>query len=301
MPRDPHDHDSGPPFWLIDSKTIKLTPEVAREHNELPPSPTERERTDRRVQFLKDRLLAGVFHPPHWVRAKVGSRTYRANGQHSSYMLMECEPDEFPVELSVHLDLFECRDMESLAWLFRQFDDRKSARSPADVSGAYQGLQSDLNDVPRGIAKLAVEGICWFRRNVREEKHTPRGDDQYVVFNEEEQHPFICWLGELFSIKTPELMAPPIIAAIYSTWQVDRDAAHDFWNEVARGGDPYEDDKPTTVLDKWLKDFKEGAFELPKKAQLYQGCIFGWNAARDGKTSLGGIRAAINRNLLRPI
>ena len=55
--------------------------------------------------------------------------------------------------------------------------------------------------------------------------------------------------------------------------------------EVSRGGVEYEDNHPTTVLDTFLKS----VFEEKKKwdlnqANLYQGCIYAWNAYREAKT-----------------
>jgi len=46
----------------------------------------------------------------------------------------------FPKGLKVHIDEYEVPNKPSLALLFRQFDDRKSNRSPSDVASAYQGL-----------------------------------------------------------------------------------------------------------------------------------------------------------------
>jgi hypothetical protein len=66
----------------------------------------------------------------------------------------------FPKDLKVHLDTYEVDDNDGLALLFRQFDSRKSGRTPTDVAGAYQGLHEELKDVPRASAKLAVEAIA---------------------------------------------------------------------------------------------------------------------------------------------
>jgi hypothetical protein len=64
---------------------------------------------------------------------------------------------------------------------------------------------------------MAVEGACWYDRNV-EGLPAPTGDDQYVRFGEPSLHGFIRWVGELFSVKTPELRRQTIVAAIYGTW-----------------------------------------------------------------------------------
>ena len=58
------------------------------------------------------------------------------------------------------------------------------------------------------------------------------------------------------------------------------------FSEVARGGEEFVENAPSTVLDVWLKAMveKRGAKNELKPANLYQGCIFAWNAHREGKT-----------------
>jgi len=237
-----------------------------------------------------------LFHPPHWVRAIVEGKEYRANGQHSSVMLAQAD-GYFPEGLVVHLDTYECSSMDALALLFRQFDDRKSARSPADIAGAYQGLQGDLDQLPRNIGKLDVEGIVWWRRFVAA-LPVARGDDKYEIFNDLDEHPFLLWLGEVLSMKTPEMMSPPVVAAMYATHKTAPEEAGTFWREVARGGPDYDEDTPSAVLDDWLKRLKEREFEV-KPPQVYQGSIFAWNAFRDGKTSLRDIKCDIRKGMHR--
>ena len=69
----------------------------------------------------------------------MGDKRLRMNGQHSSNMLCGLN-GHFPKGLKVHIDEYEVPNKPSLALLFRQFDDRKSNRSPSDVASAYQGL-----------------------------------------------------------------------------------------------------------------------------------------------------------------
>jgi len=173
----------------------------------------------------------------------------------------------------------------SLALLFRQFDDRKSNRSPGDVASAYQGLYEGLHDVPKGPAKMAVEGACWYDRNI-EGLPPVSGDDQYIRFGEPGLHGFIRFVGELFTIKTPELRRQTIVAAMYGTFTKNEAEARKFWAEVARGGEEYAENAPSTILDAWLKAMaeKRGAKTEVKPANLYQGCVFAWNAYRESKT-----------------
>jgi hypothetical protein len=85
--------------------------------------------------------------------------------------------------------------------------------------------------------------------------------------------------------RRPSCAEQTIVAAMYGTWIKNEREARKFWEEVARGGEEYADNAPTTVLDSWLKGMaeKRGKAEL-KPANLYQGCVFAWNAYREGKT-----------------
>jgi hypothetical protein len=270
-------------FTLLKSEVKPLTKELALEFRDLEPSPTEREINPARMRMLREKADAGQLITFNWAIARLGDKKLRMNGQHSSNMLCELDGG-FPAGLMAHLDEYKVDNMEDLALLFRQFDDRKSGRSPGDVSGAYQGLYHSLDAVPRPIAKLGIEGVIWYRRYI-EGVPVPSGDTIYSLFGETGLHSFLVWIGDLFSVKTPELRKPTIVSAMYVTFNNDELAAKKFWVEVARGGVEYEDNHPTTVLDGWLKAIKEDdEIEKPKPGELYQGCIFAWNAFRESKS-----------------
>lgn len=271
-------------FRLINADVRPLTRELAEEFKNLEASPTERELNPGRIKMLREKAEAGNLVTFHWSTAKLGSKKLRMNGQHSSNMLCSLN-GQFPEGLKVHLDEYEVDSKEALAVLFRQFDDRKSGRTSQDVSGAYQGLFEPLHDVPRKAAKLGAEGINWYRIHVAG-TGGKSGDDAYTLFSETGLHAFLRWLGELFSIKTPELTRATIVSAMYATFIANETEARAFWHDVARGGVEFDDNAPATVLDGWLKSLKEdpkGKDGL-KPGNYYQGCIFAWNAHRDNKT-----------------
>lgn len=85
----------------------------------------------------------------------------------------------------------------------------------------------------------------------------PSGDDQYARFREPSLHGFVRWIGELFSIKTPELRRQTIVAAMYGTFIKNEIEARKFWANVARGGEEYAENAPSTILDAWLKTMAE--------------------------------------------
>lgn len=270
-----------PFFKLLTSEVLPLTKELAEEFKSMAASPTERLLDKGRVKHLKDKVLAGQAVTFQWVTANLGELTLRMNGNHSSNALCELN-GSFPDGLMVHREAYEVPDEASLAYLFRQFDDRKSGRSPSDVSGAYQGLHEPLREVNRHVAKHGIEGIVWYRRFV-EGIPVPNGDDIYSMFAEAGTHGFLRWLGETLNMKTPELTRAPIVSAMYGTYNASETGARAFWSSVARGGAEFDETAPATVLDTWLKDQKDN--KNPNRrvtpGQLYQGCVYAWNAFRE--------------------
>lgn len=286
-------------FVLIKSEMRPLTPELAIKHRDTESSPTEREINPVRLKHLTEKFKAGLAVPFHWATAKLGENVFRMNGLHSSTALSGLN-GAFPQGLVVHFDEYSVESKEDLATLFRQFDDRKSSRTPADVAGAFQGLYDNLSDVSRPIAKLGLEGYAWWAKNVEGLPIKP-GDDLYSMFNDTSLHGYLHFLGEIYSIKTPEMKRPQIAAALYATFSSNQADARSFWGDVARGGTT-DDSDPSTVLDAWLKEVKEDSDTIPnfKPGHLYQGCLYAWNAFRDHKT-ISSIRYDVRKGFLKTV
>lgn len=98
----------------------------------------------------------------------------------------------------------------------------------------------------------------------------PSGDDAYTLFGEMGTHSFLCWLGEVFSIKTPELKRTAVVAAMYATFNSNEAEARTFWLDVARGGKEYEDNAPSKVLDDSLKAIKEDKEPILKPGEYFR-------------------------------
>ena len=270
-------------FRLVSSETKPLTLELAERFKALPPSPTERAFSEARAKMLREKANHGELVAFNWAQAQLGDKTFRMNGQHSSTILCELN-GKFPEGLQVHLDTYEVDNRQGLALLFRQFDPRGSGRSPTDVAGAYQGLQEELNNVPLSAAKIAVEGVAWYDKHI-EGLPAPKGDDVYTLFAKTGLHDFIRWIGDVFSIKTPELRRQTVVAAMYGTFEKNEEKAREFWKDVSRGGREFEENHPTTVLDAFLKTIAEDKRKYDLRAgNFYQACVYAWNAYRDEKT-----------------
>src|SRR5262245_28290085 len=117
---------------------------------------------------------------------------------------------------------------------------RAPPATPVGSSGSWptrtpQGLYDELKDVHRSSAKLAVEGIAWYLKNI-EGLPAPKGDDVYTIFGDANLYPFIKWIDDIFSAKTPELRRQTIVAAMHATFEKNEEEARKFWKAVARGG-----------------------------------------------------------------
>jgi len=268
-------------FQLDNLETRPLTKQLADQFRDMDPAPTERQVNPARLKYLHEKVTHGLGIPFLWVTAKLGDKVYRINGQHSSKVLADLD-GSFPDDLKVLLARYTVPDMEGLITLYRQFDDRKSGRSAADIACAYQGGWPELKDIPHPIAKMGIEGVSWHRRLV-EGVPVPPGDEVYSLFQEQGLWPFLHWLGEVFTIKTPEMKRVQVVSAMHATFNASETESRTFWAAVARGGNEFEENAPATILDSWLKTLKENPPDNFKPGNLYQGCIYAWNAFRDGK------------------
>ena len=264
---------------LTHSETRDLTPDLANEFAEMPASVTERDLDPKRIARLREKVLSGLAISFNWARGKVlaTGEIYRVNGHHSSLMLSKLNGN-FPAGLQAHVDDYEVDDANGLALLFRQFDDRKSARTLADISGVYQMIHDDLRQTPKEAARKAIEGAAWYEGRIVGIA-MPKGDDVFTLFNQPKYHDFVKMVGSVYSSKTPEF-SQPVIGAMYGTYDRNPQDAETFWLDVARQGGGNEEKHPTTVLDAWLLAGKQSD-NPPGQMEVYRACVLAWNAYRN--------------------
>src|SRR5436305_58021 len=146
-------------YRLVKSEVCDLTPELAQQFRDLDPSPTERELNAARIRHLKTKAEAGQLVTFHWSVARLGDKRLRMNGQHSSNMLCDLN-GLFPKGLKVHVDEYEVPNKPSLGLLFRQFDDRKSNRSPrtwrAHIRACTRSCMRSQGGRPRWLSREPV-------------------------------------------------------------------------------------------------------------------------------------------------
>ena len=270
-------------FKHIGSETKAIDHALAVKFSTMAASVTERDLDGKRMDYLKGQILSGSALPFIWARAKVTEtgEVYRVNGHHSSTMLAGLN-GELPSGLIAHIDDYEVQTERQLPELFRQFDSRKSARSVADISGAYQMAIPELRNASRIAGRRAVEGIAWFNGRIVG-MPIPAGEDVYRLFltDKEIYHNFIHMVDRIYSAKTPEFTAP-VLGAMYGTFEKSPAAAEEFWTDVSKGGGNNEEKHPSTVLDTWLLAAK-AADKKPKQMEVYRACALAWNAFRNNR------------------
>jgi len=289
-------------FHLVSAEIVPLTRELAKEFAEMEASVTERDLSARRLAMLRDKADMHQLVTFQWCVAvdKDGNRT-RMNGQTSSRMLADLPDDLFPLDNVVFLSTYRVDNIpDDLTELFQQFDDPASGRNPADYAGIHHNIHKDaLGDVAKEDSKLAIEGVSWARRNFEGLDAALKGNKRYTLYNESDLQTFIVWVAPLISIhdaKTPEFRKQVILAAMYLTWQSNKDAAYEFWNLVARRGVEFDDTHPTTTLSRWLLDVRRDRTKWRgvKPDNIFEGCVYSWNAYRKGR-SITSIRYDADR------
>lgn len=270
---------------LVKSETVKANRqkaiELATAHCGLTESSIERQKDQRHVEKLIQILRGDIVLPFQWATVQFEGKKLRMNGQHSSAAIVEVAA-EIPEHLVFHIDHYEANSREGMVGLFRQFDQRWSSRSSADIAGAYQGLMKQISECQRKVMKAAAEAISWCRRTVDGEEGVPTGDDTYSILHVERHLPFLLWVNGIVNGRK-ELMKKEVMAAMYKSHDCSESHATEFWRPVSFGPDYFSDDTtPGAVLITELsRSFEEPDFrerEFPQASIYYKKSVKAWNA-----------------------
>jgi len=285
-----------PGFRLISVEIKDLTYDLAAGHASMEASPTERDKSDSRVDFLQTKMLNGLFLTPSWVIARRkydGGKLVRINGQHTSNGIVGLGEQWDPAGHKVMVEIYEVDSPEAEALVFRQIDARQSGRTPLDVCGAYIGLHADLKALDdKKLIKKAIEAMVWQEKTVEEIKGLKQSDSRYETVEDPNVRAFCVWLHGFLAMKPKEMMGLTILGAIYSTWKKNPDDAAEFWRLVPTAANDGETQEPALVLGGWLSDEYNEPSDDVGKNNLYQGSIFAWNQHR-AKKQITAVKYAI--------
>lgn len=268
-------------FRLVKSDQVTMTHALAERFRDMPGCTTERPLSARRVDHLAEKIRAGLSVPYRWAVARYpDGREERANGQHSSHAVCATN-GSFPQGMAVTIDIYSVEDENDTIELFRQFDDRKSGRTPVEVCNAYKMARPPLSGLVTEDLKLVVEGLAWYRRHI-EKAYFADGDDRYKLLNEEAMQDVFIWGSKVLTDGCKEIRSAYITAAMTATYHAEPDRARSFWRSVANEAMDTKGEDPAAVLFDWIQAYRNKELKKqPGAKEVYNGCIYAWR--EDGK------------------
>jgi hypothetical protein len=280
-------------------RTLRVTKKLATEFAEMEPAPHDRPLSERRLQVYAQLLAKGQFRPVTWARAVCPevSETYRVNGKHTSVLLSGLK--EMP-EFYVTIEDYECESLDDVARLYATFDSRMVSRTTADINMSFAGTVPELNDIPRLVINLAVNGMTF---SPEHRSYDPKLQPAERAETLLENPGYVCWLdsilapskGRVEEAERPEhnskhLQRAPTAAAMYHSFQKSKAAATEFWTKVRDETDT-EPGMPTRRLARFLLTTALGAKRSNKdvtyadQREFFVKCVHAWNAWRKGETT----------------
>jgi len=253
------------------SELQDLTPALVAAFAAYPGLPGERELKSAHLAFLRQRLEGGTFLGVDWavgVQRETGTR-YRADGQHSSRLLADVPPEEFPSDLRATITTYEFDSLDEDGYvLFNLFNHPKSVRTNTDLMGVYRAHHEDLGDLPNGFLRNVAAGIDFYRREQRDpDLFTLAPRDQGVYWQEAEHRAFARWLWtfhearHFWMVKKAGLVAE-ILSDVSTADQAD--LAREFWAHVLAESHPDEDHESRELARELLK-MKQGQKKISQK------------------------------------
>ena len=218
----------------------------------------ERPLKSSRLAFLSNLIQTRRFASPTWavvVDSATGTR-YRANGQHSSTMLAQLEPQDFPTGLLVTIEEYTTDDFAHDAFaIFNIFDHPRSARTNTDVMGLYRA-QFDQELAGLNLSTLvALCGGLYFHENHRENGRVWPPRERGLYLHDPAMRQFVLWAAGLDTTKHHWLLGKAgVVAEMYADFQADEEKAREFWTLVFRENHP-DTDHETRELSTTLKEW----------------------------------------------
>ena len=209
-------------------------------------------------------LRQGTFNSPNWAKAILpGSEAeFRADGQHTSRVLSQCDDALFPQGLAVTVNTYSIDDPDTeLAELFDLFDNPQSARSNAEKLGIYIAQYPDLLPLDRSYLNGVAHGIDYYYRDAIKagsREILAYSQRQHGLYYEKPLHrQFALAFYALRESKHNWILTKPgLMAEIFADWQGHAQIALRFWREVMTESNPDVEDETrelATTLRDWAK------------------------------------------------
>lgn len=278
-------------------KTRRVTRALAEEFSGMTPAPHDRPLNATRAAILKTAVDKQLFRTCEWASAYCieTKQTYRINGKHTSTVLSAMN-GEFPKNLSVIVEHYECDTLEDVANLYSTFDTRSSARSTGDINRIFAATCDAIADLPPRIIDLAVTGMSYELWEDNYSHQPPVDRAQLSIGNSA----FVVWLADIIRFgkdtsgqakESRHLRRSPVVAAMFRTWKKSRQAATEFWKAVrdGTGKSPSSPDRKLQLLlvGANVHNNQPSNSKSMGRREVYVKCLHAWNAWRnDGNTDM---------------
>ena len=206
----------------------------------------ERDLKPGRVEDLRNQITSGEDIVFYWSFAviKEGGKTKRVDGQHSATAIIQLlskeENAEIAYPITIVMTYYSVDTAKESTNLFTKFNTSKSVRTKPDIMKPTLAL-ADLVGFSPSVALKVIDGICCWMQLVEGEKRVSEGVRKELLLKKENRDFFVWCCSFLqkenkgFKADTPQMVAKPVIAAMYSTFTDGFSSKNqlDFWKQVA--------------------------------------------------------------------
>jgi hypothetical protein len=255
--------------------------------------PRDRPFSNTRVQNYVKLFEQGQFQMCTWDKAYclTTKEWYRVNGQHTSFMLLN-RVSTIPDWFVVTVRSWECATLKDVANLWATFDNKTQTRGPQDIYMSALSTHERLREIPGRTTSALVGGIGYHLHKHEYANYLPT-ERVEAVFNYVD---FCLWVHSLFPRGTSKqvkgaMLRQPVTAAMFATFEVNREGSDTFW-KLVRNKEGVTEDLPQRRLWDYLSTTVLPGGGLGKKEknvadvrEIYVRCIHGWNAWRRGTTT----------------
>ena len=236
-------------FKKINVELLDLTPALAKQFADMPTLLGERPVKAARMRYLYDIITRGYLAGVSWsvVKDTATGMTYRANGQHTSTVLANLAPEQFPAGLLATIESYETDNLATDGFLiFDMFDAKQSSRSNTDKLNTYKCLYVELASLNVEFLSNLLHGVHITYRD-QGDKETQETWHRGLYLTDEHVREFVCWAhdlrhstvtdadGHVKAVVHPWLFSKPgVVAEMFHQFLYlpDRDVVTRWWSYV---------------------------------------------------------------------
>lgn len=297
---------------LLSDRQVCLNSELAKAYLDTPIFAGEREAQEPHVQTIVDAMLNGTFNHRLVILATglLDGVTYKINGQHTSWAVWMVNGVRPGYSIEVRELRYRCANEDQLRALYGSFD-QGLGRTKAHVTTVLTVNTPELHGVAASALKRLVPGLrLWLFPDITSRERC--GPNQIAALMRNTYAAQCRYVGKFLQTRrVPHMFRAPVIAAQLATFDVDPDAAVEFWDAINTGLNLESQSDPRWRLRELLLNTRlsnvrdmvamtgpvrqNGAARLLGAESMYRCCIAAWNKWRAGETMASGLRAAKDR------